>query len=263
MLNMMRTSSVKTKAVFAAAALLITMTCFGAGCTHEAAIKPVLGDFPNLFLNDTLIVVGSNASQIETEEANCIVTYFERVSGTEPAIKTDINCSENDKSTHNLILIGLPSSNQLLNEVYARTNVTRITDSYPDKDKGLVEITANPWRNGKALLIISGNDSYGIMAGSIQLIENASIRGLNTTKTLTDGNITLSGGIGEIGNEPFTQLVYFTRYGVYRIQGDNTTIDKLLVTNTTHLQGIICNCFARPPVFNCICVSEQDTVESK
>ena len=256
-------ASVKAKAASLVAALLIMLTCFSAGCANEPAINPMLSDFPKLFLKDTLIVVGSNASRIETEEANCIVTYFERVSGTKPAIKTDINCSENDKSTHNLILIGLPSSNQLLNEVYAKTNVTRVTDNYPYKDEGLVEITANPWRNSKALLIISGSDSYGIMAGSVQLIENASIRELKTTKTLTDGNITLTGGIGSIGNEPFMQLVYFTRYGVYKITGDNTTIDDLLWNETTYIHGLICNCGANPPVFNCIRVSKQDDVGDK
>ena len=69
---------------------------------------------------------------------------------------------EEDKRNYNLIVIGTPKTNPFLEEVYALTNATKITEEFPGEGKGVLEILPNPWDEEKIILLIQGSDEYAI-----------------------------------------------------------------------------------------------------
>lgn len=154
-------------------------------------IKPqsnalVLSNYPELFKKDVMIIVGSNASQIELGTAEAIATNLKELAGNEPITKTDSEVSENDESDYNLILVGTPNSNSLLQEVYSATNATRVTAEYPGENKGVLQILRNPWNSDKALLLVAGSDEWGVKAGSETLTDSEEIEGLGGTIAMTE-----------------------------------------------------------------------------
>ena len=86
-----------------------------------------LSDFPEAF-KSTLIIVGDNASDIEMQAANEIADYLENETGNEPLIKKHSEISDEDKRNYNSIVVGTPKTNPFLEEVYAMTNATRVTE---------------------------------------------------------------------------------------------------------------------------------------
>ena len=124
-----------------------------------------LSDFPEAF-KSTLIVVGDNASDIEMQAANEIADYLENETGNKPLIKKHSEISDEDKRNYNMIVVGTPKTNPFLEEVYAMTNATRVTEEFPGEGKGVLEILPNPWDESKAVLLVEGNDEWGVKAGS-------------------------------------------------------------------------------------------------
>ena len=121
-----------------------------------------LSDFPEAFKDSTLIIVGDNASDIEMQAVNEIADYLENGTGNKPLIKKYSEITEEDKRNYNLIVVGTPKTNPLLEEVYAMTNATRVTEEFPGEDKGVLEILRNPWDESKAVLLVEGWDEIGI-----------------------------------------------------------------------------------------------------
>ena len=116
-----------------------------------------LSDFPETFRENTLIVVGDNAPEIEMQATNEIAKYLENKTGNKPLIKKYSEITEQDKRNYNLIVVGTPKTNPFLEEVYAMMNATRVTEEYPGEGEGIVEILPNPWDEEKSLLLIEGN----------------------------------------------------------------------------------------------------------
>ena len=135
--------------------------------TQKEELK--LSDFPDVFKNDTLIVIGENASQIEKESAEAIAAKLENLTGNKPIIKNETVFTEDNKTSYNLILVGTPESNSLLQEVYNLTNATKVTEEYPGKNKGILEILRNPWNEDKAMLLVEGSDEWGVKAATLKL----------------------------------------------------------------------------------------------
>ena len=120
-------------------------------------------DFPEAFKDSTLIVVGDNASDIEMQAVNEIAYYLENEAGNKPLIKEYSEISDEDKRNHNLIIVGTPKTNPFLEEVYALTNATRVTEEFPGEGKGVLEILGNPWDESKAILLVKGLDKEGVV----------------------------------------------------------------------------------------------------
>jgi len=116
-----------------------------------------LSDFPEAFKDSTLIVVGDNASDIEMQAANEIADYLQKKTGNKPLIKKHSEISDEDKRSYNLIVVGTPKTNSFLEDVYAMTNATRVTEEFPGEGKGVLEILPNPWDEKKLLLLVEGN----------------------------------------------------------------------------------------------------------
>ena len=145
----------------------------------------MLSDFPDVFKNDTIIVIGENASLIENESAEAIAVKLENLTGNITIIINDTALTENNKTRYNLILVGTPNSNRLLQEVYNLTNATRVTEEYPGENKGILEILKNPWNEVKAMLLVEGSDEWGVKAGGDLLTENEKIKELSGGITVT------------------------------------------------------------------------------
>ncbi|RLI84091.1 MAG: hypothetical protein DRO98_08910 [Archaeoglobales archaeon] len=109
-----------------------------------------------------MIIVGDNASDIEMQAANEIADYLENETGNKPLIRKHSEIIDEDKRNYNLIVVGTPKTNPLLEEVYAMTNATRVTEEFPGEDKGVLEILRNPWDESKAVLLVEGWDEIGI-----------------------------------------------------------------------------------------------------
>ena len=131
-----------------------------------------LSDYPEIFKEDTIIVIGKNATLIEKESASLISKSLGELTGNTPIIKEDVSISKSDKLNSNLILIETPYGNDLLEEVYELTDVEKVTPQYPGENKGILQILKNPWNSSKALLIIAGSNEKGVKAGS-EALRNA------------------------------------------------------------------------------------------
>ncbi len=113
------------------------------------------------FGNNTLIIVGDNASEIELQAANEITSYLENETGDKPLIKKYSEITEKDKRNHNLVVVGTPNSNLMLIEVYSMVDVLEVNDTFPGEGKGVLEILRNPWNKNKAMLLVEGWDEWG------------------------------------------------------------------------------------------------------
>jgi len=128
-----------------------------------------LSDFPEAFKDSTLIIVGDNTSDIEMQAVNEIAYYLENETGNKPLIKKHSEISDEDKRNYNLIVVGTPKTNPLLEEMYQMTDATRVTEEFPGEDKGVLEILRDPWNEEKAMLLVEGSDEWGVKAASILL----------------------------------------------------------------------------------------------
>ena len=142
-----------------------------------------LSDYPELFAKETVIMIGESASQIEIESAEAIAANLENLTGNKPEI---INTKkiESFKYSYNLIIVGTPKSNEVLEEVYNMTDAIRVTDEYLGENKGVLEILANPWNEEKAMLLVEGSDKRGVKAGSLILKESKKLK--NEVKIFID-----------------------------------------------------------------------------
>ncbi len=136
-----------------------------------------LSDFPEVFKENTVIVIGENATQIEKESAEAIAANLKNLTGNKPDIISSKEI-ESFKHSYNLIVVGTPNSNKVLEEVYNITNATRVTEEYPGQNKGILEILRNPWNEEKAMLLVEGSDEWGVKAGVAKLNQR---RELNKT----------------------------------------------------------------------------------
>ena len=123
-----------------------------------------LSNYPELFAEEAVIVIGENASQIEKESAEAIAANLENLTGNKPEI---INTKkiESFKYSYNLVIVGTPKSNKVLDEVYDMTDAIRVTEEYPGASKGVQEILSNP---GNKDVIFSGYASaVGLIPHSV------------------------------------------------------------------------------------------------
>jgi len=127
-----------------------------------------LSNFPEKFKEKTVIVLGNNASEIErqaAEEMKDFLYYFSDFlylkygTSYEMDIKIiDSQEAESFKKGYNLVIIGTPKTNPFLEEVYAMTNATRVTEEFHGEGKGILKILPNPWNESKAMLLVEYNE---------------------------------------------------------------------------------------------------------
>ena len=154
-------------------------------------------------MEDTMIIVGEDASRMELESARAISTNLKEFAGSEPVIRSDTDASDQDRTDRNLILIGSPDSNHVLIEAYEIGYGTRVTTEYPGENKGILEISANPWNEKKSLLIIAGSDEWGVIACTERLIDHEEVAGFDSAIVMTEwtkGQETNGSGVNVTGD---------------------------------------------------------------
>ena len=132
----------------------------------------VLSNYPKLFEKEVVIVIGENATQMEYEGVGAIAENLHNITGNMPVIKSDIELTEDEKAEYNLILVGSPRTNSVLEEVYKVTDANRVTSEYPGENKGILEILRNPWNENKAMLLVEGSDERGVKA-AVETLEQS------------------------------------------------------------------------------------------
>ncbi|MHC1572049.1 MAG: hypothetical protein ACXQTL_04800 [Methanosarcinales archaeon] len=121
-----------------------------------------LSDFPEAFKENTVIVIGENASEIERQAAEEIKNFLVEHGSSDIKV-IDLQEIENFKEEYNLIIVGTPKTNLFLEEAYAMTDATRVTEGYPGEGKGVLEILRNPWNEEKAMLLVERSDEWGCL----------------------------------------------------------------------------------------------------
>lgn len=141
------------------------------GCGEVSKPEPdnlpelTLRDYPELFKENTMIIIGAKASEIEQETAEKMKTELAETSENTPILKKDNEVSTEDKKNYNLIILGTPGTNEILDEVRQLAEVIEVSGEY----KGVLEITNNPWNTDKTTLIVAGNDKWGVRVGELML----------------------------------------------------------------------------------------------
>ena len=141
-----------------------------------------LSDFPEVFRESTLVVVGDNASEIEIQAANEIADYLENETGNKPLLKKHSEITEEDKRNHNLIVVGTSNSNLMLRKIceecirknFKKLEFKGISSYWQGTGKGYILILENLWRANKCMLIVGGYDRNGLES-AVSTLLNADI----------------------------------------------------------------------------------------
>lgn len=146
----------------------------------------LLSDYPKPFGRETMIVIPEKASQVVVEGARGIACRLEELTENEPPIKNDTALAEGDEANLNLLLIGTPGSNALLEQIYSLTDLRRVTSEYPGQNKGILQMLENPWNPDKAVLMVAGSDELGVRAAIEFLLKDEEIGKLNEEKAVIE-----------------------------------------------------------------------------
>ncbi len=151
-----------------------------------------LSDFPEVFSESTLIVVGDNASEVEVQAANEIAEYLEDETGNKPLIKKYSEVSEEDKRNYNLIIVGASNSNPMLRKVseectrknFKKLEFKGVNSYWQGTGKGYILILENLWSTSKCMLIVDGYDSSGLESAVSTLLNTDIIMSINNSGIL-------------------------------------------------------------------------------
>ena len=135
----------------------------------ESKLSLMLNDYPTVFSSDVLIVYGNKENQTQQKAAEAIAAELAEYTGNTPVLKKDTEVTEKDKGIYNIIVIGKPHSNRLLNEVYEHVQADQITEEWPGEKRGVLELLKNPWASEKALLVVAGSDEKGLIDATQEL----------------------------------------------------------------------------------------------
>ena len=131
-----------------------------------------LSEYPKLFAKGAVIVIGENASEIERQAAEEIKNFLLKYDSSYIKV-IDSQKIKSFKRGYNLVIIGTPKTNPLLEEVYAMTNVARVTGEFPGEGKGVLEILRNPWDESRVIFLIEGSDEKGVGFGVLKILIEA------------------------------------------------------------------------------------------
>lgn len=168
------------------ATCVVSLICTGCTQQEEGETRLTLKDYPELFAEETTIIVGQWATQGELESAAAISANLEELTGIKPIVRNDAEVSQQERIGCNLIVIGLPGTNQVLSEVYEAGSATKVTEVYPGANKGILQIMANPWDFSQALLIVAGSNEEGVIACSETLTGDEQVARLDNAMMITE-----------------------------------------------------------------------------
>lgn len=180
----------------------IAIVCLAAillGCIEQDGemVKPaetelVLSDYLELFEKDVMIVIGSNTSGIEIEGADAIAENLFNLTGNMPVIETDAEITKGELAGHNLIIVGNPITNHLVQNIYDSNQdlQTRAVNSYWEgTHKGSLLLFVNPWVHfwgpTRYVLAVDGFDENGTKSAIDTLLDEEAIKKFHGTGIIT------------------------------------------------------------------------------
>ena len=183
---------------------------------------------------------------MEIESAEAIAANLENLTGNKPEI-INTKKTESFKYSYNLIIVGTPNSNKVLQEAYDMTDAIRVTDEYPGEGKGILEILNNPWNEEKVMLLVEGSDEWGVKAGREMLVnDEETLQGkiIITEQVKGDFTYTFTWGQDEQDIVPGTLCLNITRIGQTRFvvkinDNDYNEWDCLIMVFDRNQNGII------------------------
>jgi len=205
-----------------------------------------LSEYPKLFAKGAVIVIGENASEIERQAAEEIKNFLLKHDSSYIKV-IDSQKIKSFKRGYNLVIIGTPKTNPLLEEVYAMTNVARVTEEFPGEGKGVLEILRNPWDEEKAMLLVEGSDEWGVKAGREILVKDEeTLQGkiIITEQVKEDFTYAFTWGHDEQDIVPGTLCINITRIGQTRFvvkinDNDYNEWDYLVMVFDQNQNGIV------------------------
>jgi len=199
----------KTPGVIAVLCLLACLVIGSISCAEDTPVPgPLLSDYPALFHSETMIVISQNASAAVTEGAREIASRLEQLTEHEPPIETDATFAGEDKASLNLILIGTPASNAVLEQTYSLTELRGVTREYPGENKGILQILRSPWNRDRVVLMVCGSDEPGLRAAIEFLMKDEEIRKLNEQRAVMQSD---NGGVVMIPVDRLNSVMDYVR----------------------------------------------------
>ncbi|TAL47819.1 S-layer protein [archaeon] len=126
-------------------------------CTSGTAVATTLGNYPNFLRSDSsynvLVVVGSQATAEEKEAGTTIANSLGLPSSS---MKLDTEVTDTDKVENNLILIGTPCINRLVNDISDFHKFRYSCDNWPSKNFGIIEVIDDAFATYKAAIVVAG-----------------------------------------------------------------------------------------------------------
>lgn len=106
-----------------------------------------------------LLVIGSEAQRAMADEINAQVAAQ---TGTTLPVKLAAEVTDDDKTAYNLILVGTPASNSLLEAAFEELpEELQVTDAYPGQARGVLGVATDLFAPGKDVLVVTGSDAAG------------------------------------------------------------------------------------------------------
>jgi len=180
--------------------LAISLMIATSGCIEKPQQRVInLSTYPKLFEKDVIIVIGENARQVEIEGAQAIADKLGNLTGNIPIIKTTAEITEDDKASYNLILVGNPRTNYLVQNIYSLNQdlQTKAVNSYWEgTHKGSLLLFINPWmpfwNSPRYVLAVDGFDDDATKSAVDVLLNEENIQKFYGTGVITkfDGVVT-------------------------------------------------------------------------
>lgn len=160
--------------MFAFSIVILSILSFYAFASTEA----ILSNYPNFLYSEsslnTIIVIGASASSADTAPATTIASSL----GGGITTKLDSEVTATDKATKNLILVGGPCINSLVEQLASAGTFPYSCSTWPPQDFGLIYIVENAFASGKTAVVVAGTSSqYASLAASV-------LQGYNTVSYL-------------------------------------------------------------------------------
>lgn len=157
--------------LFTLVAILLLATC---GCGADGS-RVTLKDYPKIFDGRINIFTGTNTSFTEILSGNLIRTNLYEKTDYDLAYLRDYSFINDKKMLDdNIILVVTPNSIDPFIELLDKASISAVTSDSPGENKGILEITRNPWNKKKVLLVVGGSDENGLDA-AVRMLEKADL----------------------------------------------------------------------------------------
>lgn len=152
--------------------VVISLIILPNGCRIEESTLS-LQEYPQIFDGRIDIFTGTDTSYTEILGWNLIrANLYEKTGNDKIWVRDSSFISDKKMLEDNIILVVMPDSIDPFIELLDRAGISAVTSDSPGKNKGILEITRNPWNKKKVLMVVGGSDENGLDA-AVRMLEKA------------------------------------------------------------------------------------------